>query len=100
MSHASNHARFSVDTHKNSQSQVSTPPSNKKLQSPAPTWCRVWGVDDGATKMTNEELQSAILITLESYNKQEGGNVQAKLYGHLCQLLEEQKRRAQEKTNA
>ena len=47
--------------------------------------------------MTNEELQAAILITLEKYNKQDGGNVQAKLYGHLCQLLEEQRRRAQEK---
>ena len=47
--------------------------------------------------MTNDELQAAILITLESYNKQDGGNVQAKLYGHLCELLEQQRRRAQEK---
>ena len=47
--------------------------------------------------MTNDELQAAILLTLESYNKQDGGNVQAKLYGHLCELLEQQRRRAQEK---
>ena len=50
--------------------------------------------------MTNEELQNAILLTRAMYNKQTPGNVQTELYKHLCQLLEEQRRRAQEKTNA
>ena len=49
--------------------------------------------------MTNEELQDAILLTRAMYNSQEGGNVQTELYKHLCELLEEQRRRAQEKKN-
>ena len=47
--------------------------------------------------MTNEELQNTIDNTLYNYNSQESGNVQTELYKHLCELLEEQRRRAQEK---
>ena len=48
--------------------------------------------------MTNEELQDAILLTRAMYKKEEGGNVKTELYKHFCNLLDEQRRRAQEKT--
>ena len=50
-----------------------------------------------AKKMTNAELQDAINAAIAAYDAREHDNISTELYKQLCSLLNEQRRRAQEK---
>ena len=49
--------------------------------------------------MTNTELQNAINAAISAYDSRMHDNISTELYKHFCALLNEQRRRAQEKPN-